>query len=103
MQAYRGCPVLRKLQVLAAASRLQTFTVAELARAANVPEATVHSVIQRSPENWFSKAKTATGARGGQPHRLELTAAGATGIDERLSRLPTSVPLSAEDPAPAAG
>lgn len=92
--------MLRKLQVLAAAARLQTFTVAELARAAKVPEATVHTVLQRSPADWFTKAKTVTGARGGQPHQHELTAAGAAGIEERLSRLPTSEPLAAADLTP---
>lgn len=87
--------MLIKLHVLAAASRLRIFTIAELARAANVPEGTVHTVFQRIPSDWFNKVKTTTGAPGGQPYRLELTAAGVAGISERLGKLPSSEPLAA--------
>jgi hypothetical protein len=81
--------MIKKFTVLAISLRLGQFTIAELSKAAGVPEATVRTVIQRSPETWFQVTVVPSGVKGGQPHRYELTEAGKTGIGASLERLPS--------------
>ena len=80
--------MIKKLTVLAASLRLGQFTIAELSEAADVPEATVRTVIQRSPESWFQVTVVPSGVKGGQPHRYGLTEAGRAGIGASMDRLP---------------
>jgi hypothetical protein len=80
--------MIKKLTVLAMSSRLGQFTIAELSAAAGVSEATVRTVIQRSPESWFRVTVIPSGTKGGQPFRYELTEAGKTGVGASLDRLP---------------
>jgi hypothetical protein len=86
--SHRSGSMIKKLTVLAASLRLGQFTIAELSEAAGVPEATVRTVIQRSPESWFQVTVVPSGVKGGQPHRYGLTEAGTTGIGASMDRLP---------------
>jgi polyhydroxyalkanoate synthesis repressor PhaR len=82
--------LLKKLQVLAGAFRLTTFTVAELSKACGVSQNTIHTALARVPEEWFKSTVVSGGTRGGQRRRYILSVAGAKGIRQMLGRLPTT-------------
>jgi DNA-binding MarR family transcriptional regulator len=86
--------MLKKLHVLAEALRRRTFTVAELAKACQLSESTVHTVLQRTPQDWFSSRVIAAGSPGGQPRHYQLTEAGEAAIRESIGRLPSATPLA---------
>ena len=82
--------MLKKLQVLAGALRLTTFTVAELSKACGVSQNTIHTALARMPEDWLKSTVVPGGTRGGQQRRYVLSVAGAKGIRQTLGRLPSA-------------
>ena len=95
---------MKNLHVLATMHELGRFTVAEVAEKARVPTSSVHTIINRSPDTWFSRRQLPSGTRGGQPTQFELSAEGRVAIVEKLgevssavrlapARLPSDVPL----------
>jgi hypothetical protein len=61
--------------------------MSDAVKTAGVPEATVRTVIQRSAESWFQMTVVPSGAKGGQPHRYELTVRVTTKMSRDLLSL----------------
>lgn len=74
----------KKLTVLAAAKRLQSFTLTELARSAGVSTPAAQSVLDKALEGWFFKAQQQPGSQESQPVRYELSPEGSEAIRRTL-------------------
>lgn len=88
--------MLKKIQTLAAARKLDVFEVERLAQDASVSVGTVHTVLKRLPSDWYTVETLSSGERGGQRKRFSLTGKGREAIDRELKRLPR-VELGNED------
>ena len=80
--------MLKKIQTLAAARKLDVFEVEKLAQDAEVSVSTVHTVLKRLPSDWYTVETPVSGERGGQRKRFSLTDKGRAAIDRELKRLP---------------
>jgi hypothetical protein len=85
---------MKKLHVLAAMHELGRFTAAEVATRADTSSSSVHTVIQRSPETWFTRRQLSSGVRGGQPTQFELSPQGRVAIVETLGRVASEIRLA---------
>ncbi|MBN3769788.1 hypothetical protein [Burkholderia sp. Se-20378] len=74
-----------RIKILAAAVRERTFSIPDLAEAANASVATVRSVLRRSPESWFVQDKQKRKGRRGAPTiSYSLTSVGRDEIEQYL-------------------
>lgn len=88
----------KKLTVLAAAHALESFTIAQLASKAGVGAPTVHTVLGRVPDGWFTKTLLQSGTRGGQPVQYRLSEEGRNEIVKALQAVSVLPSLAPEHP-----
>lgn len=94
-----GSRMPHKFKVLALANRLQSFTVDELAKSANVHRDTVSTVLGELPDDAFDKMLVSTGRLAGRDITYSLRPVGEEAIEQQVKMLfsPSEEPVKAPE------